>query len=351
MRRPEKSSRLYSELREDILLRRYQPGSLLPRETELAEKLLVSRDTLRSALARLESESLVRRVRGKGTFVSSGKDMAKITFLLPCPASFHQSSLFLTDVFQGVMEAAHCFDCQVETLALSPTNDPEDIDWSKLLNVSGESKVVMLGFWFARIFQFLKNSGCRVVMIHDGTYQKRLYADELSHWVIFEKEQYEIGRTMIRHLLKSGCRKPFFFSHYLAEKEQPRIQGVYAGFQEAGLDPLKHSVALPFVEADVRKLTPIYHQAMDEHHFDGALMDDSELMYYIISSDPTFKCGCFDFWRRGTEKFSPNAFSSGFPLRQLGYDAVTELLKEKFHPGYRRYSAILYDCNGHKISP
>lgn len=49
----------------------YPAGSPLPSETELAERLAVSRATLREALRTLEDRQLVVRRHGRGTFVST----------------------------------------------------------------------------------------------------------------------------------------------------------------------------------------------------------------------------------------------------------------------------------------
>ena len=64
MRKPVKIERLYAELKAEITERKLRPGSLLPRETVLAEQRGVSRFTLREVLRKLEEESLIVRVRG-----------------------------------------------------------------------------------------------------------------------------------------------------------------------------------------------------------------------------------------------------------------------------------------------
>lgn len=73
-----KSSRdkrpLYRKVREEIAnlidTRNLKPGEKLPSESELRDKLKVSRHTVRKALSELEMDGIVQRKQGKGTFVS-----------------------------------------------------------------------------------------------------------------------------------------------------------------------------------------------------------------------------------------------------------------------------------------
>ena len=58
-------------LRRDITQMQHAPGDRLPSIAELAKKFDVAIVTVRTALALLEEEGLVRRFRGKGTFVAS----------------------------------------------------------------------------------------------------------------------------------------------------------------------------------------------------------------------------------------------------------------------------------------
>jgi DNA-binding LacI/PurR family transcriptional regulator len=54
----------------EITSGRLRPGDSLPTEHQLAEMMKVSRSTIRQTLGDLEQEGIVRRVRGKGTFVT-----------------------------------------------------------------------------------------------------------------------------------------------------------------------------------------------------------------------------------------------------------------------------------------
>jgi GntR family transcriptional regulator len=66
-------SQIHAFLREGILSNKLKPDEPVPSERELAERLEVSRMTVRQALNALRKEGLIYQKRGKGTFVSSRK--------------------------------------------------------------------------------------------------------------------------------------------------------------------------------------------------------------------------------------------------------------------------------------
>ncbi len=57
-------------LKRDIHSQKYPVGALIPSERELAEKYQVTRATVQKAIAQLEQDGLVKKIVGKGTFVS-----------------------------------------------------------------------------------------------------------------------------------------------------------------------------------------------------------------------------------------------------------------------------------------
>lgn len=67
---------VYKKLRADIDEGKLKENDVLPNELELADKYNVSRITVRSALAKLSDDGLIKRVKGKGTIIQ-GKKIAE----------------------------------------------------------------------------------------------------------------------------------------------------------------------------------------------------------------------------------------------------------------------------------
>lgn len=76
-----KHERIYDALMFEVTSGRLRVGDALPTEHQLAEMMNVSRSTIRQTLRDMENEGVVRRERGKGTFVTgrgSGSQPAQI---------------------------------------------------------------------------------------------------------------------------------------------------------------------------------------------------------------------------------------------------------------------------------
>lgn len=64
-----KHERLRTHLLHELREGRLRPGDSLPTEMELASSAKMSRNTVRQALAEMERNGMIRRVRGRGTFI------------------------------------------------------------------------------------------------------------------------------------------------------------------------------------------------------------------------------------------------------------------------------------------
>src|SRR5262245_58112599 len=62
--------RLLAQLRSDLASGRLRPGDVIPPELEIARSHGISRHTVRQAIVELAREGLLRRERGRGTFVT-----------------------------------------------------------------------------------------------------------------------------------------------------------------------------------------------------------------------------------------------------------------------------------------
>ena len=120
-----KRKAVYNILKKELADGIYPPGSRLPNEPELAEKLGVSRLTLRHVLAQLERENLLVRAKGQGTFVKEA-DSSKVRILavLANIPNFIQENTLLTELYK-VGEAQNAILEPVEPAIARNLSDSE----------------------------------------------------------------------------------------------------------------------------------------------------------------------------------------------------------------------------------
>ena len=93
---------VYQQIASDILARISQEewciGDKLPSEGELSEEYSASRVTIRQALAKLESEGLIDKQRGKGTFVKSNPGIVIQDLFIPQVGIKKKSDIVAADI-------------------------------------------------------------------------------------------------------------------------------------------------------------------------------------------------------------------------------------------------------------
>ncbi len=124
-----KKENVYQSLRQDILTGKYQPGFRLPKELDFSKELGVAKITLRSALEKLENDGLVKRVPGKGTFISKDNTSNKILIMLTQQAGVHMPHNYILPGIEGAateqkFETEICF---IEYLRKLPFDDALNI--------------------------------------------------------------------------------------------------------------------------------------------------------------------------------------------------------------------------------
>ena len=95
MRQPTLAIDTYHKLKQEINCGSYPYGSFLPNETIMAQRLGISRNTLRAVLSRLADEKLIERMCPKGTRVCVDPTVKTqvITLLIPCIDFFTSSEI------------------------------------------------------------------------------------------------------------------------------------------------------------------------------------------------------------------------------------------------------------------
>ncbi len=166
---------LYSQLvgivKRNISAGTLSPGDLLPSESELCKTFGISRSTVRQAIGALESEGLVVRKQGRGTFVAEPKVRRRTENV--CSFTSEISSMGLTPS-----------STLIEFAVVSP---PPDI--VKVLELNGpESKI----YRFTRI----RNVNDEPLILETSFYPQYIYPNltrELLQTHSFYSLLYEVG--------------------------------------------------------------------------------------------------------------------------------------------------------------
>lgn len=366
MKPPEKRRKIYECLKSRFRSGEFYPGSRLPKETELAMEYSVALETMRSVLKLLEDEQLIDRIKGKGTFASKPMISRRpsITYLLPCPGFMHWndlSSSILREILFGCMEAAFKLDLNIESVPISPTNNADDIDWTKLEHLNADSRVVLPGWWFKKIFPLLHERKCRVAGFLPS-YNNPGYSHITDSWLVLELCEAKACEDALRHLLQCGCREIALAAGYLSERNNP-YQEVYerviTRIPSRGQSIL-YDIPLNASLGSLRRdLSHLWRQTK----FDGMFLGEYQTSNTQWSLNrnlglPESVKIITAYDSENNLKLSPQVSALGRPYRQIGFDAVTALTQNAFTPGrsvldvtlLARESTLGQDCAHDEIS-
>lgn len=163
-------SQLVSIVKRNISAGTLATGDLLPSEAELCKSFDISRSTVRQAIGALESEGLVVRKQGRGTFVAEPKVRRKT-------------------------EMVYSFTSEISSMGMTPSStlvefdviDPTP-DIVKVLELSGDTKV----YRFTRI----RNVNGEPLILETSFYPQFIYPKltrELLQTHSFYSLLYEVG--------------------------------------------------------------------------------------------------------------------------------------------------------------
>ena len=166
---------LYQTLRDRIFSGYYSAGMSLPREVDLAEEFGVARNTLRSALAGLEKEGLIRRVKSKGTFVR-GRKRRKRNYLLVLNEGGGIESPY-PYIVPNLQTAAEMSEVGLEIVCRNFLQSLSREQGAATIRSSGVKGVIVLANNMLKsdpLYGILKSSGVPVLLPHGAKWDREM---------------------------------------------------------------------------------------------------------------------------------------------------------------------------------
>ena len=230
-----KYKQIYTQLRQSLADHEYGPGAKLPSENELVEQFGASRPTVGRALAQLESEGLVERRAGSGTFIRVQNHLEGFVFGLLIP------ELGITEIFEPICRG----------ISIARVGGHHDLLWGTTFSpgASEEDQAEQLceyylkrrvsGIFFApmelcgrkdeinqRIARLLDEAQIPIVLLDRDLcdYPKR------SRYDLVGIDNRRAGFVITEHLLGCGARRILFFGR---PNSAPTVSARAAGYLEA----------------------------------------------------------------------------------------------------------------------
>ncbi len=192
----------------------YSAGDKLPGEIELSEEYSVSRMTVNKVITKLAEDGLVYRRKKAGTFVSGCRQSEDpIYVLIPYPGFLEEATL-IGSTYWRLMNCLHTVTfgkvMPVVLVAVSQTNDENDIDEKNLEVIKPGGTVVCMGIWYRRTFPWLIERQCNVIYVNNQIAEDVMdYADKF-HYITLDARQ--AAADTVKHLKNSGRCNPAFLS-------------------------------------------------------------------------------------------------------------------------------------------
>ncbi len=226
---------LLNELRHKILSGKAGPGSKLPSESEFQRDLEISRSTIRQALNNAESEGLIERVPGKGSFVKLAPLEKGTKNNLVGYITFDFHSEFQGQLLSGAEGVIR--KNGYRTLFCNSNGNIEEED--KLLDQLVSDKVLGILMWPAyssdtarRLFQLADQRQIPIVLM-DRTF------DVLSNDYVIS-DNYRGAYEAVNYLISLGHTEIVFLSRPVLKllPIAERLRGYTQAMKDNGLAPL-----------------------------------------------------------------------------------------------------------------
>ena len=226
---------IYAALRKEFRNGTFAPGDKLPSENELVAQFHASRPTVGRALAQLETEGLVERRAGSGTFVCSTRRQEGFVFGLLIPA------LGITEIFEPICRG----------ISIARVGGHHDLLWGPTFSpgASEEDQAEQLcGYYIQRGVTGIFFAPMELTGGKDEVNQRitRALDDARIPIILLDRDicefprrsQYDLvgidnrraGFVITEHVLQCGARRIVFFAR---PNSAPTVNTRALGFREA----------------------------------------------------------------------------------------------------------------------
>ena len=315
----------------------YSPGCRLPSETALAQTAGCSRQTVRRAIDRLESDGLVTRIQGSGTYVRSQSAPARVKTV--GVVSTYVDDYIFSSIIRGMETVLTESGCGMQ---LAFTHNQVELEAQALKSMLGKGVDGLIvepaksGFinFNRELYLQVRQAGIPLLFFN-------AYCPGLPGFPHVAMDDRAAGRLVTEHLLGRGHRK--IAALFQADDLQGQLR--YAGYADAlrrkNLTPEPEHI-LWFATQDIPHLTEDMDRVLRAAAGCSALVCYNDQIAYAL---------CGEFARRGVQipgklsvvgidnsetasLCSPPLTTAAHPMDRLGAAAARQMLKMIADPGF-----------------
>lgn len=267
--------------------------------------------------------------------------------LLPYPTFLEHTGIWMVDdsivMLNSILQVACEKNVKVETIPISRSNSPVDIEWDWLESIDQNSLVFAAGNWFHPVLMELSRRGARIAVVQGEALWRKAYQPAQKNWACFTMLTTDAAIQLTHHFSSQGLSRIAIASPFIREPEDPLVAGYLHELSDAEL-PYRNAIRI--YGQDV---TPIA-EAFREQPFDALIYDNT--CHNFATDDykktpnqlfgiPESVKVAFRFAGPPCLMFHPNVTTVEFPRKEMGTDAANILLADTFEPSEKFYKGKL----------
>ena len=188
------------------------PNARIPNEVELSRHFGVCRMTVNKAINSLVDDSLLYRIRSKGTFVKKRNLLPKsIKILFPGPNSLdpnnHETSFF-RDVFSGLNKRAHELNIRLEAIICTHDHRKESLNSELFESLTPGRALFVPGIWWGTVLETIAKKTSNVVILHNQT-DMSPYENIINDWYQLVLDNAGAADFATEYFIKQGRNRIF----------------------------------------------------------------------------------------------------------------------------------------------